>query len=317
MENSIELRRCNLMMGTWELIEMCERMAGMIFSDLTFDQPGMRGVITILFDDATAPEQMGFTLEGELSIQPRAERGEQEEEKYPQEIPIAPEDEEVYQEMMEEQQAGGEKEVDKVVVEPFMVDKIVVNGIELTSTSSLTSFQVACAFRGISISGPRMKCYRRLVNHMKTLELQAAYEAVQAYKKSETRHPHFQVPAEKPSDYEVQKHCLTHLPYAPWCSHCLAHRGRPDRHERNDAAKEGSIPVISFGFCTTKSLADDSAEESVPASLWMVMVDSQTGAVGCVPLPSKGQIKLATSEVMAFTQGLGYHSVCFHTANQL
>ena len=125
-------------MGTWELIEMCERMAGMIFSDLTFDQLGMRGVITILFDDATAPEQMGFTLEGELSIQPRAERGEQEEEKYPQEIPMAPEDEEVYQEMMEEQQAGGEKEVDKVVVEPFMVDKIVVNGTELTSTSSLT-----------------------------------------------------------------------------------------------------------------------------------------------------------------------------------
>ena len=138
MENSIELRRCNLMTGTWELIEMCERMAGMIFSDLTFDQLGMRGVITILFDDATAPEQMGFTLEGELSIQPRAERGEQEEEKYPQEIPMAPEDEEVYQEMMEEQQAGGEKEVDKVVVEPFMVDKIVVNGTELTSTSSLT-----------------------------------------------------------------------------------------------------------------------------------------------------------------------------------
>ena len=126
------------MMGTWELIEMCERMAGMIFSDLTFDQLGMRGVITILFDDATAPEQMGFTLEGELSIQPRAERGEQEEEKYPQEIPMAPEDEEVYQEMMEEQQAGGEKEVDKVVVEPFMVDKIVVNGTELTSTSSWT-----------------------------------------------------------------------------------------------------------------------------------------------------------------------------------
>ena len=148
---------------------------------------------------------------------------------------------------------------------------------------------------------------------MKTLELQAAYEAVQAYKKSETRHPHFQVPAEKPSDYEVQKHCLTHLPYAPWCSHCLAHRGRPDRHERNDAAKEGSIPVISFGFCTTKSLGDDSAEESVPASLWMVMVDSQTGAVGCVPLPSKGQIKLATSEVMAFTQGLGYHCLLPHS----
>ena len=54
---------------------------GMIFGDLIFDQPGMRGVITILFDDATAPEQMGFTLEGELSIQPRAEKGEREEKK--------------------------------------------------------------------------------------------------------------------------------------------------------------------------------------------------------------------------------------------
>ena len=49
-----------------------------------------------------------------------------------------------------------------------------------------------------------------------------------------------------------------------------------------------------------------------PASLWMVMVESQTGAVGCVPLRGKGQIKLATTEVMACTQGLGYHSVCFH-----
>lgn len=67
----------------------------MIFSDLTFDQPGMGGVITILFDDATTPEEMGFALGGELSIQPRAQRREEEEEeeKYPEEIPMAPEDE--------------------------------------------------------------------------------------------------------------------------------------------------------------------------------------------------------------------------------
>ena len=30
----------------------------------------------------------------------------------------------------------------------------------------------------------------------------------------------------------------------------------------------------------------------------------------------KGQLKLATSEVMASTQGLGYHTVCFHTDNE-
>lgn len=59
--------------------------------------------------------------------------------------------------------------------------------------------------------------------------------------------------------------------------------------------------VIRFDFCTTKScsLAEDSAEESVAASLWMATAGSLTGAVGCAPLRGKGQIKLATGEVMA------------------
>ena len=52
--------------GHWELIETREKMEDMIFSDLTFEQPGMRGVITILSDDATTPEQMGCTFEGKL-----------------------------------------------------------------------------------------------------------------------------------------------------------------------------------------------------------------------------------------------------------
>lgn len=48
----------------------------------------------------------------------------------------------------------------------------------------------------------------------------------------------------------------------------------------------------------------------------MVRVGSQAGAVGCVPLRGKGQIKLATLEVVVFTQGLGYHSACFYTNNE-
>ena len=122
---------------------------------------------------------------------------------------------------------------------------------------------------------------------MKALELQAAYEAVQVHKKAETRDPHFQVPAGRPDDFEVQKHCLTHLPYAAWCEHCIAQRGRPDRHERTGNAKEGSILVISFDFCTAKSIAHGVSDDAVPSSLSMVMVDSQTGAVGCVPLKRK------------------------------
>lgn len=41
--------------------------------------------------------------------------------------------------MMAEQQAGEEKEFDKVVMEPFMVDKIVVNGIQFNVFFDFTS----------------------------------------------------------------------------------------------------------------------------------------------------------------------------------
>ena len=88
---------------------------------------------------------MGFTLEGEFQARPRQE-GEDPED-YRQEIPMAEDEGEVQQEILEDQQAVGEEEVDKVVVEPFSVDKVVVNGIELTSTSSLTSLRAACTFR--------------------------------------------------------------------------------------------------------------------------------------------------------------------------
>lgn len=47
---------------------------------------------------------------------------------------------------------------------------------------------------------------------MKIVELHAAYEAVQTHKKTETRCTLFRIPAEKPGGYEVQKHCLTHVP---------------------------------------------------------------------------------------------------------
>jgi hypothetical protein len=40
------------------------------------------------------------------------------------------------------------------------------------------------------------------------------------------------------------------------------------------------------------------------------------GYVGFCPLKSKGQTKLATCEIMAFTQNIGHHEVCFLTENE-
>ena len=73
---------------------------------------------------------------------------------------------------------------------------------------------------------------------------------------------------------------------------------------------------MSFDFCFTKALEGDEKESDVSSSTWLVMADSHSGYLGCCPLRGKGQIKLATHEVMAFTQSLGYSAVCFSTDNE-
>ena len=134
--------------------------------------------------------------------------------------------------------------------------------------------------------------------------------------RAHNRDPRMQPAANKPSDEEVAKHNLTHTPYQGWCEHCIAHRARPDRHERTDEARTGKMPTISFDLCYTKALGEGELEADGVSSPWIVMADSQTGYVGCCPLKSKGQIKLATCEIMAFTQNIGHHEVCFLTDNE-
>eukprot|EP00972_Heterocapsa_arctica_P035633 5242807-Heterocapsa_arctica.AAC.1 len=35
-----------------------------------------------------------------------------------------------------------------------------------------------------------------------------------------------------PSAVELERHSLTHVPYAPWCSTCVKSRGRDDAHRQ-------------------------------------------------------------------------------------
>ena len=48
----------------------------------------------------------------------------------------------------------------------------------------------------------------------------------------------------------------------------------------------------------------------------MIMCDNMTGYVGCVPLRSKNQVKLAVCELMAFTQNAGHHAVTYLCDNE-
>lgn len=108
----------------------------------------------------------------------------------------------------------------------FDLDKVVVNGIELTVESRLAELKAACAFLRVSRSGGKAKCYARLVSHMKQEELKAAREAADAGRLELHREPHGVPVTEAPSQAIQDQHALTHVPYTSHGVHRAWHFAR-------------------------------------------------------------------------------------------
>ena len=198
--------------------------------------------------------------------------------------------------------------------------QIEVNGQVLTAGSTLSTLRAACTFYKVSRSGSKMKCYHRLCQHQKELELLMAQSAIAQAEGVAERHPNAQRLVKPPEAHEQELHALTHTPYAPWCSSCLKHRARPDQHKRTGEAHDTPIPVISMDFAITKKKEglDPHPEGEVDdkGALWLVLTDSHTGYLGVVPIQSKGQLNYMTHEVLSFVQGLGYAEVGFYGDNE-
>jgi hypothetical protein len=113
----------------------------------------------------------------------------------------------------------------------------------------------ACAFFNLSQSGGKDdRCFKRLWEHQKKLELQTALAAARETEAEQRRQPNPQKLAEAPDERTQQLHMLTHLPFQDWCPHCVAHRSRPDRHLRDGSVKDSGVPTVSFDLPTQKQL---------------------------------------------------------------
>ena len=154
------------------------------------------------------------------------------------------------------------------------VDKVLVNGVELTKDYSLATLRAACSFLGISGSGSKLKVHTKILSHNKKMELLNAKSLASA---QETREALGQSAAKMSGEGTQARHRLTRVPYANWRKECDEHRARPDRRERTDGVKRGSIPEVSFDFCYTR--ARDSGTKSARAVSWLVAIDSQTGFI--------------------------------------
>ena len=67
------------------------------------------------------------------------------------------------------------------------VDKVLVNGVELTQDSTLATLRAACSFLDISGSGSKVKVYTKIINHNKRMELLNAKSLVSEATAQETR----------------------------------------------------------------------------------------------------------------------------------
>ena len=117
----------------------------------------------------------------------------------------------------------------RMVVAPAADDKIHVNGVEITVNSTLAVMRQALTWYGLSASGGKDRCFRKLLNHQKALELEAMTAAARAAADDDVRIPHSSPIHQPPDEATVQKHELTHTPYCAWCESCVAHRARADR----------------------------------------------------------------------------------------
>ena len=115
---------------------------------------------------------------------------------------------------------------------------------------------------------------------------------------------------------EQSQHRLTHLPFKSWCPSCLAHRARSDKHERSGESHSGPVPTISFDFFFTKSDGKDAKGDEPNKITSLIVVDSHTSFVACVPLEGKAQLDHANREVIKFVQMLGYSEIILHCDNE-
>ena len=151
---------------------------------------------------------MGFALEGdENELQGQAEAdGEQ----IDVEILALEDDVEIEGQDIDQGNAGvGRQGVDiqeKIMVAPAPEDKITVNGAELTALSTLALLRQALTFYGHSTSGGKVKCFNKLINHQKKMELEAVHSAARRAEGMMQRDAQAPPLAELPSQKDQDKH---------------------------------------------------------------------------------------------------------------
>ena len=304
--------------GTWELEEFSESIAELEsrVAPLISDK-AVTDTITIAHTEMVPPEALGFSIEDDVEVAERPNEGSSSSSSSrpfratsllpfrafrpdpvrPDPVPAAPD---------EQEQAVVDRDVGDDCRE------VLIDGVKLDSNSSLATLRGACDSLGLSRGGGKMKCLKRLWDHLQTQEMIAAHDA-QRHLQGDIMRPAVgqPVPAE-PSQAQKDEHCLTHYPYAAWCELCVANRGRQDKHVVDEHRERSSHSCVSFDF----GYASRNAQEDQLTALFIH--DKFTGAMHAIPTPQKGgkYLNFLCTEMCRFVLWLGHETIGLKCDNE-
>ena len=189
-----------------------------------------------------------------------------------------------------------------------------IAGVDISRNSSIAVLKATCHFLEVSQSGSKAKLWDRIASAVHRCKILEEKQLADAALLEGSRAANPVQTVEKPGDEEVQRHMLTHIPYAAWCEACVKSKGKPERHERNEGRIcDREIPTLSFDFAFTGKSAEDGdeGERDEGAKLTTLVVhDSHTGSINCFPLRGKNDKKHAVKEFVKYVQCLGYGDIC-------
>ena len=103
-----------------------------------------------------------------------------------------------------------------------------------------------------------------------------------------------------PTKEEIREHEVTHLPFRPWCRHCVFGKGVRSPHLKSDD-KEKIGTTISMDYCF---MADDEEEGDLPGVL--VIWDDNHECLWALPVDKKGPVDWVVKWIVNKLDSVGY-----------
>ena len=296
----------------WEVIELCECLFPMEDRAAAV-QGNYQKLLTILSKDVMNVADLGMVITEETGISSGAS-GSGGSQTVDASTTASVEPMEVVEVpvQMDAQQGSSQLDIPQTMAIQPNMSSVKIAGVTVERDSAISVLKAACGYLQVSQSGSKQKLWNRILATLDKQAINAERElASVALDETKRKAESVQVAVPPTEQSEIDAHMLTHLPYAAWCPACVMAKGRADVHQADPSrVQRRELPIISWDFCFTGKTCEQVDEDSQQSKLTcLILHDSQSGAVHCVPVHHKGQTKYMCQEILRFIAFLGYGDV--------